>query len=131
MRCKRRAPSRPHRYEWVWVLLAVCLLVPRTVAAQDLTWALVGTVKDEQDAVVVGALVRVTSAALIGGPVTHERQGATAPSAAAPRILRARYRVEGIRAPSFVAPHVKNDLFSRGWLWLLKTRSDVLDDEAR
>jgi outer membrane receptor protein involved in Fe transport len=38
--------------------------------AQDLTGALVGTVKDEQGAVLPDALVRVTSPALIGGPVT-------------------------------------------------------------
>jgi hypothetical protein len=39
-------------------------------AAQALTGALVGTVKDEQGAVLPGALVRVTSPALIGGPAT-------------------------------------------------------------
>ncbi|HEV3214334.1 MAG TPA: TonB-dependent receptor [Vicinamibacterales bacterium] len=38
--------------------------------AQALTGALVGTVKDEQGAVLPGALVRVTSPALIGGPST-------------------------------------------------------------
>ena len=50
--------------------LAVCVLLPRVAAAQDLTGALVGTVKDEQGAVLPGALVRVTSPALIGGPAT-------------------------------------------------------------
>src|SRR6266403_847073 len=49
---------------------AACVLLPRIAAAQALTGALVGTVKDEQGAVLPGALVRVTSPALIGGPTT-------------------------------------------------------------
>jgi outer membrane receptor protein involved in Fe transport len=40
------------------------------VTAQNLTGALVGTVKDEQGGVLAGALVRATSPALIGGPAT-------------------------------------------------------------
>ena len=40
------------------------------VSAQGLTGALIGTVKDEQDLALAGALVRVSSAALIGGPIT-------------------------------------------------------------
>ena len=47
-----------------------CVLLPWMAAAQALTGALVGTVKDEQGAVLPGALVRVTSPALIGGPTT-------------------------------------------------------------
>src|ERR1700704_4014362 len=47
-----------------------CVLLPWTAAAQALTGALVGTVRDEQGAVLPGALVRVTSPALIGGPTT-------------------------------------------------------------
>src|SRR5258705_2715672 len=47
-----------------------CVLLPWIAAAQALTGALVGTVKDEQGAVLPGALVRVTSPALIGGPTT-------------------------------------------------------------
>jgi len=56
-----------------WLLLSValaCVLLPSMAAAQALTGALVGTVKDEQGAVLPGALVRVTSPALIGGPTT-------------------------------------------------------------
>src|SRR4029077_2942984 len=49
---------------------AVCVLLPWIAAAQALTGALVGTVKDEQGPVLPGALVRVTSPALIGGPTT-------------------------------------------------------------
>ena len=52
------------------LLAAACVLFPLVAAAQGLTGAFFGSVKDEQDAVLVGALVRVTSPALIGGPVT-------------------------------------------------------------
>jgi len=47
-----------------------CVLMTWTAAAQSLTGALIGTVKDEQGAVLPGALVRLTSPALIGGPAT-------------------------------------------------------------
>src|SRR4029077_20684661 len=47
-----------------------CVLMPWIAAAQALTGALVGTVKDVQGAVLPGALVRVTSPAVIGGPTT-------------------------------------------------------------
>src|SRR5437016_27406 len=67
MQARTRARSR----SGVSALLAVAaLLLPRTAGAQGLTGALVGTVKDEQGAVLPGALVRVTSPALIGGPTT-------------------------------------------------------------
>ena len=45
MKVDRRTPSVPRPYEWAWVPLVVCLLVPRVAVAQDLTGALVGTVK--------------------------------------------------------------------------------------
>ena len=41
--------------------------VPHQAAAQELTGALIGTVKDTQDGVVPGAIVRVSSPALMGG----------------------------------------------------------------
>jgi hypothetical protein len=47
-----------------------CLLQAHIAAAQSLTGALIGTVKDEQGGVLPGAAVRVTSPALIGGPAT-------------------------------------------------------------
>jgi len=50
------------------VLLAACVLLPCTAAAQGLTGNLIGTVRDEQGAVVPNGQVRVTSPALIGGP---------------------------------------------------------------
>src|SRR5437016_3873594 len=52
------------------LIAAAVVLLPRMMAAQILTGTLVGTVKDEQGAVLPGALVRLTSSALIGGPLT-------------------------------------------------------------
>jgi hypothetical protein len=49
---------------------AAYLLFPIVAAAQGLTGVFFGSVKDEQDAILVGAVVRVTSPALIGGAVT-------------------------------------------------------------
>jgi hypothetical protein len=55
----------------VWYLLAACfLLMPGVAAAQGLTGSLIGTVEDAQGGVLPGATVRVSSTALIGGPVT-------------------------------------------------------------
>ena len=53
-----------------WSLVAAgLLLVPPAAAAQELTGALVVIVNDTQGGVLVGAVVRVSSPALIGGPV--------------------------------------------------------------
>ena len=49
---------------------AGCVLLPGMTAAQGVTGALIGTVKDAQGGVVPGAVVRVSSAALIGGAAT-------------------------------------------------------------
>ena len=46
-------------------LFVACILFPRVAPAQGLTGALIGTVKDAQGGVLPGALVRVTSPALI------------------------------------------------------------------
>ena len=65
-----------------WSLALLALLVTlstaltRIAAAQGLTGTLIGSVKDEQGAVLPGALVRVASSTLIGGPAsvtTNER----------------------------------------------------------
>jgi len=53
------------------VFAAASLLLPRMAAAQGLTGALIGTVKDDQGGVLPGAAVRVNSPALIGGPATR------------------------------------------------------------
>ena len=61
----------------VFVLAVLAAVLPASAAsAQGLTGALIGTVQDEQGAVISGAVVRLTSPALIGGPLattTDER----------------------------------------------------------
>ncbi len=54
----------------MFVLAGACLLQPHPASAQDLTGALIGTVKDAQGGVLTGAVVRVSSTALIGGSAT-------------------------------------------------------------
>jgi hypothetical protein len=66
---RMRFPNRRRRALFLSVAIAAVLL-PWTAVAQALTGALIGTVKDEQGAVLPGALVRLTSPALIGGPAT-------------------------------------------------------------
>src|SRR5262245_45998298 len=71
MNAKRQMSSASGIQVWFFVILAVAsVLLPSIVAAQSLTGALIGTVKDEQGAVIAGAQVRATSPALIGGPAT-------------------------------------------------------------
>jgi outer membrane receptor protein involved in Fe transport len=71
MKARRRAPSPTRSPQWLLALpFVVSVLLPRLAASQDLTGTLVGTVKDEQSAALTGALVRLTSSALIGGPTT-------------------------------------------------------------
>ena len=52
------------------IVTAAGILLPRVTAAQGLTGALIGTVKDAQGGVISGAAVRVSSPALMGGPAT-------------------------------------------------------------
>lgn len=52
------------------VLCAACLLLCRAASAQVVTGTLIGTIHDEQGAVVPGALVRVSSPALVSGSST-------------------------------------------------------------
>ena len=54
----------------MFLLAAACVLQPHLAPAQGLTGALIGTVKDAQGGVLTGAVVRVSSPALIGGPAT-------------------------------------------------------------
>jgi hypothetical protein len=51
----------------MFLLAAACVLQPHLVSAQGLTGALIGTVRDAQGGVLTGAVVRVSSPALIGG----------------------------------------------------------------
>jgi TonB-dependent receptor-like protein len=46
------------------------ILLPVLIAAQELTGSLIGTVKDSQGGVLQNAVARVSSPALIGGPIT-------------------------------------------------------------
>ena len=58
-------------------VVAASVLVPRPALGQGLTGALIGTVSDDQGGVLRGAVVRVSSPALIGGPasVTTNEKG--------------------------------------------------------
>ena len=51
-------------------LAIACVLVPWIAVAQGLTGALIGTVTDEAGGVIIGAVVRISSPALIGGELT-------------------------------------------------------------
>jgi len=71
MGVKRQRPSASRMRRSIFLLVATAsLLLPRMTAAQGLTGALIGTVKDAQGGVLPRAAVRVTSPALIGGPLT-------------------------------------------------------------
>ena len=52
------------------LFVAACVLQVHMAGAQGLTGVLIGSVKDAQGEVLPGALVRLSSPALIGGPVT-------------------------------------------------------------
>src|SRR3954462_10486584 len=67
--CERRSGTRSRRTLSL-LCAAACVVFPRVTAAQGLTGTLIGTVTDAQGAVVPGAVVHVTSPALIGGPAT-------------------------------------------------------------
>jgi hypothetical protein len=54
----------------MFLLAAACVLQPHVAPAQGLTGALIGTVKDAQGGVLPGAVVRVSSPALISGSAT-------------------------------------------------------------
>ncbi len=70
MAIQLRRRLRTRRPRLVASVATACVLLPWLAAAQALTGALIGTVKDEQGAVLLGARVRLTSPALIGGPAT-------------------------------------------------------------
>jgi hypothetical protein len=77
--------TRARRY--LLVFLAVIALLPARASAQELTGSLVGTVRDQQGGLLQGAVVRVTSPALIGGVqeiTTNEKGYWRFPSLAAP-----------------------------------------------
>ena len=55
---------------FILLLTAACVLLSQMALAQALTGALIGTVKDAQGGVLPGAVVRISSPALIGGTAT-------------------------------------------------------------
>ena len=70
MEVTRRVLSAASVRRYYLVFLVAYVLLPTTTAAQGLSGALIGTVKDEQGGILQGAQVRVTSPALIGGELT-------------------------------------------------------------
>ena len=77
MDIKTQTPSARMGRALLLFVAAGCVLLPRMAAAQGLTGALIGTVKDDQGGVPPGAVVRVSSPALIRGPaaVTTNEKG--------------------------------------------------------
>jgi len=68
MKAKKCTPSSLQiRSLFILIVAAACVLLPQAAAAQGLTGTLIGTVRDEQGAIVARGQVRVTSQALIGG----------------------------------------------------------------
>ena len=108
MKARTQTRSTSRMWHWLSALLAAgVMLLPRTAEAQGLTGALVGTVKDEQGAVLSGALVRATSSALIGGPAaatTNERGQLRFPA-----LLPGSYVLD-IELPGF-APYHEEDIY--------------------
>src|SRR3954470_618701 len=70
MSIQRRAGPRRISRTALLVIAVGCALLPRIAAAQGLTGALIGRVRDEQGVAIQGATVRLTSPALMGGPAT-------------------------------------------------------------
>src|SRR6185436_8937776 len=66
----RSKTGRASMKRMLFLLVVACTLAPGPTAAQGTTGALTGTVTDGQGGVVPGALARLASPALIGGPVT-------------------------------------------------------------
>src|SRR4026207_2419293 len=62
--------SRVMRRRVIGLVACACLLQAHVATAQGLTGALLGSVRDAQGEVVSGAVVRLSSPALMGGPVT-------------------------------------------------------------
>jgi outer membrane receptor protein involved in Fe transport len=108
MQARTQTRSRLGMWQWLSALLAVgAMLLPRTADAQGLTGALVGTVKDEQGAVLPGALVRVTSSSLIGGPATTTTNERGQPRF--PVLLPGSYVVD-VEVPGF-GPYHEEDIY--------------------
>ena len=86
------------RQRTVLLVLVAFVLLHGVAAAQGLTGALIGTVKDDQGGVLASAVVRLGSPALIGGLVTlttNERGQLRFPSLP-PGSLRAGHHDAGV-----------------------------------
>jgi len=59
-----------HKTRWLTFAVVALVLLPTIAGAQGMTGTLIATVKDAQGGVLPRAIVRLTSPALIGGPVT-------------------------------------------------------------
>jgi hypothetical protein len=93
------------------LLAAACVLQPPLASAQGLTGALIGTVKDGQGGVLAGAVVRVSSSALIGGPatLTTDEDGRLR----FPALPPGRYRLD-IQSQGFTTYHEEDILIGAG-----------------
>ena len=84
----------------ILLVAAACMLQAGAVAAQPLTGALIGTVKDAQGAVLRGAIVRVSSPAVIGGAetLTTNQNGQLRFPALPPGLYVLAIEVQGFKA---------------------------------
>ncbi|MEO5821355.1 MAG: TonB-dependent receptor [Vicinamibacteraceae bacterium] len=108
---KKRRPRTWLRLALRVFCAAACLAWPIVIAAQGLTGALIGTVKDVQGGLLPGATVRVSSAALIGGPVivtTNEKGQLRFPA-----LPPGPYVID-IEMPGFVAYHEEDVAIGAG-----------------
>jgi hypothetical protein len=67
---KQRRPDSSAGRSLRLLVAAALVLLPRMGVTQGLTGSLIGTVRDEQGAAIPGAVVRISSPALMGGPAT-------------------------------------------------------------
>jgi len=93
------------------LLLAASFLVPGIALAQGLTGDLIGTVKDEQGGALVGARVRLTSPALIGGPQTVQTDDRG--QLRFPALPPGLYELD-VQAEGFQASHERDFLIGEG-----------------
>src|SRR4051812_5609480 len=93
-------------------LLIMCLLAPAVVAAQGLTGALIGTVKDAHGGVLPSAQVRLSSPALLGGArsVTTDEKG----QLRFPTLAPGAYALD-VELPGFSTLHEQDIVIGAGW----------------
>lgn len=67
----RRRPFARSLERYLIALLSASALLPSAAFAQGLTGAVIGTIKDDQGGAIRGAVVGLSSPALIAGPATQ------------------------------------------------------------